>query len=111
MRLAGVQISIFQIQYFLALLEKRANLPTKLIMLENSKLKTSKKRHAHKLMDKQWDYNNSLADAGGFDRLPKFYKLGYEAWFAQRKANLLNYKKARFVISEDEESVELVVPK
>ncbi|KAK9308846.1 hypothetical protein QLX08_001268 [Tetragonisca angustula] len=100
-----------QIQYFLALLEKRASLPTKLIMLENSKLKTSKKRHAHKLMDKQWDYNNSLADAGGFDRLPKFYKLGYEAWSAQRKANLLNYKRARFVISEDEESVELVIPK
>ncbi|XP_050595064.1 uncharacterized protein LOC126924518 isoform X1 [Bombus affinis] len=100
-----------QIQYFLALLEERASLPTRSIMLEDSKLKTSKKRHAHKLSDKQWDYNNALADAGGFDRLPKFYKLGYEAWSAQRKANLLNYKRARFVLSKDQETVELVIPK
>lgn len=80
-------------------------------MLEESKLKTSKKRHAHKLSDKQWDYNNALADAGDFDRLPKFYKLGYEAWSVQRKANLLNYKRARFVLSKDQETVELVIPK
>lgn len=80
------------------------------VMLEDSRLKTSKKRHAHKLMNKQWEYNDSLADAGGFDRLPKFYKLGYEIWTSQRKANLSNYKKARFVISKDERSVELFIP-
>lgn len=79
-------------------------------MLEDSKLKASKKRHAHKLMNKQWEYNDSLADAGCFDRLPKFYKLGYEVWSTQRKMNLSNYKKARFVISSDEKSVELIIP-
>lgn len=79
-------------------------------MLEDSKLKAERKSHAHRLMDKQWEYNDSLADTGGFDRLPKFYKIGYKIWSVQRKVNLLNYKKARFVISEDGEIVEFVLP-
>ncbi|XP_043266309.1 flavin-containing monooxygenase FMO GS-OX-like 7 [Colletes gigas] len=99
-----------QVQYFLALLEKRANLPSRSTMLEDSKLQATKKRHAHKLIDKQWEYNNSLADAGGFDRLPKLYKLGYDAWTSQRKINLLRYKKAKFLIDEDAETVQLVIP-
>ncbi|OAD52045.1 Flavin-containing monooxygenase FMO GS-OX-like 2 [Eufriesea mexicana] len=99
-----------QVQYFLALLEKRASLPSTSVMLEDSTLKTLKKRHAHKLMNKQWEYNDSLADAGGFDRLPKFYKLGYEIWSSQRKASPLNYKQAKFVISKDERSIQLFLP-
>ncbi|XP_071563657.1 uncharacterized protein [Temnothorax nylanderi] len=99
-----------QVQFFLALLQNRVNLPSKLIMLENSALKTQKKRHAHKLMDHQWDYNDSLAIAGGFDRLPLFYKLGYSAWSVQRSMNLLRYKDSKFIISEDGQSVELVIP-
>ncbi|CAL7938279.1 unnamed protein product [Xylocopa violacea] len=99
-----------QVQYFLALLEGRISLPSQSIMLEDSKLKTLKKRHAHRLMDKQWEYNNSLADAGDFDRLPKFYQLGYEAWLALKKTNLLNYKKARFMVSKDGESVNIILP-
>lgn len=100
-----------QVQYFLAMLENRASLPARSIMLEDSKLKTHKKSHAHRLMDKQWEYNDSLADSGGFDRLPKFYKIGYKMWSSQRKVNLLNYKRARFAISEDGENVEFVIPK
>lgn len=99
-----------QMQFFLALLQNRVTLPMKLVMLENSALKTSKKRHAHKLMDSQWDYNDSLAIAGGFDRLPLFYKLGYRAWSVQRSMNLLRYKDSKFIISEDGQSVELVIP-
>ncbi|CAK9794707.1 Flavin-containing monooxygenase FMO GS-OX-like 2 [Anthophora plagiata] len=99
-----------QVQYFLALLDGRASLPARSIVLEDAKLKTSKKRHAHKLMDKQWAYNDSLANEGDFDRLPKFYKLGYDAWSALRKVNLLNYKKARFVVSDDGKTVELIIP-
>ena len=98
-----------QVQYFLALLESRATLPLKSTMLEDSKLKAAKKRHAHRLMDRQWDYNDSLADAGGFDRLPKFYRRGYEVWSGHRKLDFLNYKKSRFVVSEDGETVEISV--
>lgn len=85
-------------------------LPAKLVMLEDSTLKTPKKRHAHKLMDRQWDYNDSLAIAGGFDRLPLFYKLGYRAWASQRSVNLLRYKDSKFIVSEDGQSIELVIP-
>lgn len=85
-------------------------LPTKSVMLEDSILKTPKKRHAHKLMDHQWDYNDSLATVGGFDRLPLFYKIGYRAWAVQRSANLLRYKDSKFVFSEDGQSVELIIP-
>ncbi|XP_025991005.2 flavin-containing monooxygenase FMO GS-OX-like 2 isoform X2 [Solenopsis invicta] len=100
-----------QVQFFLALLQNRITLPTKSVMIEDSTLKTPKKRHAHKLMDQQWDYNDSLAIAGGFNRLPLFYKLGYKAWSIQRSMNLLHYKDSKFIISEDGQNVELVIPK
>lgn len=61
-------------------------------------------------MDRQWDYNDSLTIAGGFNRLPLFYKLGYEAWSVKRPTNFLRYKDAKFVISEDGQSVELIIP-
>lgn len=99
-----------QIQYFLALLEKKATLPSKTEMLEDSKLKTVKKRHAHKLMDKQWSYNDSLAIAGDFPCLPDYYRLGYEVWAAQRKTNLLDYKNSKFLVSDDGRSVQLITP-
>lgn len=94
----------------MAVLQNRTILPAKLVMLEDSTLKTLKKRHAHKLMDQQWDYNDSLAIAGEFARLPLFYKLGYRAWAVQRSANLLRYKDSKFIISEDGQNVELVIP-
>ncbi|XP_076241300.1 uncharacterized protein LOC143183580 [Calliopsis andreniformis] len=98
-----------QVKYFLALLEKKATLPPRSTMLEDSELKVAKKRHAHRLMDNQWNYNNSLADAGGFERLPKFYKIGYDLWASGRKGNLLHYKNAKFVVSADGESVDMVL--
>lgn len=58
-------------------------------------------------MDGQWDYNDSLATVGGFNQLPFFYKVGYKAWSS---ANLLRYKDSKFVISEDGQSVELIIP-
>lgn len=61
-------------------------------------------------MDCQWDYNASLATIGGFNQLPLFYKFGYRAWSVQRSANLLRYKDAKFVFSEDGQSVELIIP-
>lgn len=98
-------------QYFLALLENRRTLPAKSVLLEDSTLKVPKKRHAHKFKhNNQWDYNDSLAIAGGFDRLPLFYKIGYEAWITQKFTNLWHYKDSRLVFSEDGQSVELVIP-
>lgn len=76
-------------------------------MLEDSKLKSTKKNHAHKLANAQWPYNDSLAQAGGFDPLPPLYKLGYEAWHNNRKDNGVYYKNYNLIISEDGNSVEI----
>lgn len=78
-------------------------------MLEDSRLKTTKKRHAHKLQDKQWEYNDSVADAGGFERLPRFYKHVFEKWSTLRVTNLLRYRSAKLVISADGESIQLAI--
>lgn len=99
-----------QVQYFLALLEGHALLPVRSVMLEDSACKTRRKKHAHQLMNDQWDYNDSLAIAAGVDPLPLFYKLGYIEWSRQRTGNLLLYKDSRFVISEDGQSVEVTPP-
>ncbi|XP_015597693.1 flavin-containing monooxygenase FMO GS-OX-like 4 [Cephus cinctus] len=97
-----------QVQFFLNLLKERFQLPPKADMLEDAKLKIPLKRHAHKLANNQWDYNNNLADMGGFKRLPKFYRIGYMASHSQRLTNLLNYKKSEFILSEDGESVQII---
>ncbi|EZA52799.1 hypothetical protein DMN91_008805 [Ooceraea biroi] len=99
-----------QVQYFLALLEGHAVLPVKSEMLEDSACKTLRKKHAHKLMDSQWEYNDSLAIVAGVDRLPLFYKLGYTEWAQQRDRNLLRYKDSRFVISDNGQNVEVTLP-
>jgi len=90
-------------------LEGRALLPVKSVMLEDSAYKTLKK-HAHKLMNEQWEYNDSLAIAAEVDRLPSFYKLGYIEWSRQRSRNLLRYKDSKFIISEDGQRVEVTLP-
>lgn len=79
-------------------------------MLEDSKLKTLKKRHAHRMMTEQWEYNDFLANAGKFNRLPAFYKAGYKAWHSRKKGNLLHYKDAKFVVSENGQNVEVILP-
>jgi hypothetical protein len=90
-------------------LEGRALLPVKSVMLEDSACKTLKK-HAHKLMNEQWEYNDSLAIAAEVERLPSFYKLGYIEWSRHRSRNLLRYKDAKFIISEDGQKVEVTLP-
>ncbi|KAI4497513.1 hypothetical protein M0802_007524 [Mischocyttarus mexicanus] len=99
-----------QVQYFLSILKNRLTLPTKSEMLEDSKLKTTKKRHAHRMMIEQWEYADSLADTGGFNRLPAFYKAGYIVWQLNKKINLLRYKDAKFIVSDNGENVEFVFP-
>ncbi|XP_033215017.1 flavin-containing monooxygenase FMO GS-OX-like 2 isoform X1 [Belonocnema kinseyi] len=96
-------------QYFLALLKGRASLPSKEEMLEDSKCKTEKKRHAHVLGAQQWAYHNNLAQAGGFNPLPPFYQVGYDAWSKLRASNLWHYKDYKLVIADDDKSVEITL--
>lgn len=95
-------------QYFLAVLKGAASLPSREIMLEDAAYKTPLRRHAHRLAENQWDYNDALARDGHFQPLPHMYKAGYSAWKVQRSRNLLHYKEAKFLVAEDGESVQII---
>lgn len=95
-------------KYFLSLLKGKIQLPSTAEMLNDAKLKVSKKRHAHKIGSYQWDYNDELARTGQFEVLPPYYKLGYEAWSMLRKSHLRDYKKFNLVIEADGLSVKIV---
>ncbi|XP_012261654.2 flavin-containing monooxygenase FMO GS-OX-like 4 [Athalia rosae] len=97
-----------QVRYFLATLKGVATLPSKETMIEDSVYKTPLKRHAHRLAEGQWEYNDLLARDGGFDPLPPMYKAGYSAWKLQRSRNLLHYKDAKFIVADDGESVQII---
>ncbi|XP_051175246.1 uncharacterized protein LOC127290596 isoform X2 [Leptopilina boulardi] len=96
-------------KYYLAYLKGELTLPTKEEMMEDSKLKTEKKNHAHSLATQQWSFNNSLAEAGGFNPLPPFYEMGYKAWWNLRKTNLFHYKDYKLIIADDDKSVEVIL--
>ncbi|XP_043287765.1 flavin-containing monooxygenase FMO GS-OX-like 4 [Venturia canescens] len=96
-----------QIKYYLRVLRGKVSLPTKAEMLEDSKLKSTNKRHAHTLGNQQFDYNDDLAISGSFERLPAYYKNGYLAWHEARAGNLLNYKDSKFVILPDNVNVQI----
>ena len=51
-------------------------------------------RHAHKLGEMQWDYNNRLARLGGFDGLEPWRMEGYRAAGASKRVNPLTYRDA-----------------
>ena len=78
-------------------------------MLEDSKCKTEKKRHAHILDAQQWAFNNNLAQVGGFDPVPPIYQVAYEAWTKLRSSNLWHYKDYKLVITDDDKSVEIIL--
>ena len=71
-------------------------------MLDDARLKTAKKRHAHRLAMAQWSYNDELAREGDFQPLAPFYSRGFQAWSALRRTDLRRYKSKRLVVAEDQ---------
>lgn len=52
----------------------------------------------HQLGSAQWDFYRELAALGGNDPLEPFYEMLYNESAKGRKDNLMNYKKANFVV-------------
>ena len=50
------------------------------------------KRHAHKMGDMQWDYNDRLARLGGFECLESWRSDGYKAAGDAKRLNPLSYR-------------------
>lgn len=85
----------------------QVKLPSKDVMLEDSKLKASRKRDAHKIKD-AGKYLDELANLGGFDPLPEYYKSGYEIWIDFMESHLDNFKDYTFVVGDDKATVEIL---
>lgn len=95
----------FQAQYYVALLNNIALLPTKDEMFSDAKLKSRKKKHGHFLADVQWAYHADLARMGHFAPLPPRYEEGYERWFKQQRQQPWTFKNSKFWLSEDGKNV------
>lgn len=78
-------------------------------MIENSIKVTSKgRRDAFTLGKAQWCYINDLVEAGKFEPLPAYYKIGYEMSTENRKKSLKNYRNFNFIVKKDEKDVTIV---
>lgn len=60
------------------------------------------KRYAHSLGPRQWAYNDSLADMGKFEPIPKAVEILYDAVHCERVMDLPNYKKKQYRITGEE---------
>ena len=74
-------------------------------MLNDSKLKTSKKWQAHSLGLKQYDFYDSLTKEAGLEPLPDFYRKTFEIYTEYRKYDLLYYKDCKIILSDDDTKV------
>lgn len=80
-------------------------------MLEDSKLKTSKKRNAHSLfLINAYDYINELAYFGHFALSPEYYEIGFKAWNFLINEHRDNFKDYNLMIGDDRMSVKVVKP-
>ncbi|XP_016843082.1 flavin-containing monooxygenase FMO GS-OX-like 2 [Nasonia vitripennis] len=107
-----VHFPLFYVQarYFVSLLRGKAKLPSRELMLADAnELHGRPERYAHFLGDAQWAYNDELAEAGAFERLPSYYRNGYQIWHAYRTKNVLGYKLSNLRV-HDNGDVELVHP-
>lgn len=53
-------------------------------------------RHFHHMGDRQWSYNDELADLGGFAKIPKVIQELYNHVVITKKKNLTGYKRLNY---------------
>ena len=58
-------------------------------------------RHAHRMNNLQWAYNDELAELGNFPPLPKVYKELYEFVWKRRTFDVLGYRDDNYEIRDD----------
>lgn len=58
-------------------------------------------RHAHRMNNLQWAYNDELAELGDFPPLPKVYKELYEFVWKRRTFDVLGYRRDNYEICDD----------
>ena len=58
-------------------------------------------KHAHVLGDKQWDYDNTIAELAGAELLSPVYEDLYNHVWQRRKNCLMDYKSDEFQFTTD----------
>ena len=98
----------YQAAFAAGVLDGTVKLPSKEEMLKSEQEDLQEKlargmneKHAHLLGPDQWDYNDSLADACGIQRLPRLVAQAYEIARETKKDNLIGYKNNNLKLSED----------
>ena len=101
-----------QVQLVLAVLDGSCQLPSKEEMDADTEADFQKrlseglpKRHAHTMGNRQWAYNDEIAQMAGCQYIPKVVKNLYDAVHDTRAVNLLGYKKGNFKLIDGENFV------
>lgn len=88
-----------QAQYVVAVLSGQKHLPSKEEMKADEEREFQKilcnglqEKHAHLLGTRQWDYNNTVAQLAGVDKLGSHYESIYRHTHNRRTNNLMDYK-------------------
>ena len=77
-------------------------------MLEDAKLKVSKKRHAHRLFLYQYDFFDSMAKEAGLELVPLSFRKALDLWTIVRESDLWHYKDYKIILSEDDRDAQIV---
>jgi len=59
-------------------------------------------RHAHRMNNLQWAYNDELAELGSFPPLPKVYQELYEYVWKRRTFDVLGYRRDNYEVCDDD---------
>jgi len=101
----------YQAAFAAGVLDGSVKLPPKqeMLRMEGEDLKDKldrgmSEKHAHLLGPTQWDYNDSLADACGIERLPSLVAKAYEVARETKRVDLMGYKNNELRLNQDETS-------
>ncbi|XP_058795399.1 uncharacterized protein LOC131666600 [Phymastichus coffea] len=96
-----ITFSVYHIQakYYAAFLRGKVQLPSLAERLKDAEIPEGEPRD-HRLKEGQWAYYKRLADAGGFETLPDFYREGLAVWRINQQADWPHFKDNDMVLED-----------
>jgi len=106
-----------QIRYFVKILMKEVDIPTKAEMYEDTEKEKNyrintlgmREKDFHKMGDLQWDYNADIAKLANIQPLPPVIEKLYREVWSRRKLDLVQYKNDRFTIKDSDQFIEKII--
>ncbi|XP_045192813.2 uncharacterized protein LOC123549080 isoform X1 [Mercenaria mercenaria] len=104
-----------QVKFFISTLDGSQKLPSEDEMMSDIEEDLRKRleegmpvRYAHTMGPRQWAYNDSLAEMGKFEPIPKAVQILYDEVHRMRIKNLPNYKQKQYRLTGDTSFEEIV---